>query len=123
MSIFFYKWMHLSGGLILFLALGGMFARGFHGGESGGDDRSLRRIGGATSGIGLLLVLTSGFGIVGKAGLGFEGWIFGKIAIWLILGGVLLLVSRKRELGRVLWWVVIVLGLSAAYLAGYKPGL
>jgi hypothetical protein len=43
------------------------------------------------------------------------------VAIWLILGGVVVAVKRAPRAAGLLWWVLPLLGTAAAYLALYKP--
>jgi hypothetical protein len=52
---------------------------------------------------------------------GLPHWVYGKLAIWLVLGGSLALAKRKSQFGVTLIFAWIVLGALAAYLAIYKP--
>jgi hypothetical protein len=76
-----------------------------------------------THGIGLLLLLVTGFGMLAKAGIhSVPGWVGGKLAIWLILGAYMALIPRlrNRQAG-LLWWSIVVLVGTAGYLATTKP--
>lgn len=74
-------------------------------------------------GIGLLFLLISGFGLLARLGLtqNMPGWVFGKIAVWLILGGAIALVKRKGQLGMPIFIGLILIFTVAAYLAVAKP--
>lgn len=121
MSVTLYKSIHLMGALMVFLSMGGLFSRGFYEEREGSGARTLRKVGGITNGVGLVLLLASGFGMVAQLGIGFPGWVLAKMTVWVALGSLILLASRKPDLGRGLWWVALVLGILAVYLVEYKP--
>ena len=102
---------------MVFLGVGGLICRSI----LATNETVLKRLGGITVGIGLVLALISGFGLIGKLGAGFKGWMIGKLAIWVILGGLIAVINRHPKLGSLLWWAVILLGLAAAFLAVTKP--
>jgi len=112
-----YKLMHLSGVLMIFLAFGGLVARSI----LGEDGVGFRKMAGLTCGIGLLLALVGGFGLIAKLKYGFPGWVIVKLLIWLVLGGWSAVVNRKPGLAKTMWWVVLALGVLAAFMAGVKP--
>ena len=78
-------------------------------------------MGAITVGIGLMLTLVSGFGLIAKLGLGFPGWIFAKLTIWIIIGGFIAVINRNRTFGLVFWWLAVFLGCIAAFLAVVQP--
>jgi hypothetical protein len=51
----------------------------------------------------------------------WPGWVFVKLIIWLVLGGVTGLIYKLSSRGQWLWYVVILLGVIAAYMAIFKP--
>lgn len=119
-----YKLLHFLGILLVFAALGGvsLFAMNL------GDRRGNRARGlvAATHGLGLLVVLLGGFGLLVHLGLGhnplgWPGWVWVKLLVWLALGGLLALPYGRPHLARTLWWAYPLLGLVAAYAAIYKP--
>lgn len=116
-----YKLLHILGVLVLFLALGGVTLHAVNGG--GRDTATRRRLALATHGIGLFIILLGGFGMLARLGIntGFPGWIWGKLAIWVLLGGLVMLPYRVPALARPLWLIVPLLGTIAAYFALYKP--
>lgn len=123
MSYVTYKLIHLLGVFLLLVALAGMAAHAAagHGNEENKGYRSLL----ALHGIGALVALVGGFGLLARIGFGygvlFPGWIWAKIVLWLLLGGLIALPYRNRPLARVLLPVLPFLGLLGGYLAVYKP--
>lgn len=116
MSYNFYKVMHLSGILILFMSLGGVIVRNFAAQNAG-----LKRLTAISNGVGMILVFVAGFGLFAKSGIPLQGWVIVKITIWVILGGLLAVNKRKPEWSNLLWITFIVLGVLAAFLATTKP--
>ncbi len=119
MSYEFYKVLHIIGIVWLFASLGAQVLWGLNGGTR--DDHPDRRLVMMSHGVALLLVFVAGFGMQAKAHLGWPGWFFGKLTIWLILGGVVTLPLRKPELARPMWFALPILGALAAWLVVYKP--
>lgn len=72
-------------------------------------------------GIGLLLVIISGMGMM--AGKEFQPWVFIKLAIWLALGGALVLVKRKLVPELVAWTILLALGGAAAWTVFYGKSI
>ncbi|MBC7660313.1 MAG: hypothetical protein H7249_11465 [Chitinophagaceae bacterium] len=122
MSSDFYKMVHFFGIFMVFSALGGQIIQSLN----GGDARQLpgRKWIAMFHGIGLLLVLVAGFGMIAKLHLGFsQPWVIGKLLVWVALGGVGAIAARKRNLAGPIWILVLLLGLTAAYLGHFKPGM
>jgi len=78
-----YKIIHLIGIAIIAIGTGGMLA--------GGNNRRTFAI---FQGIGLLVMLISGFGILAKLGLGFPHFAIAKTVLWVVIG-MLPLIFRK----------------------------
>ena len=75
-------------------------------------------------GVGLLLILISGFGLIAKKyGNQFQTWMFVKLVIWLALGGALVLIKRKKVTGIAAWALLISLGGAAAWTVYRGIGL
>lgn len=105
---------------MVFSGLGGQCLHAINGGDK-------KHIGkkwlGIMHGLGLVLSLVAGFGLIAKLKLHeFPIWIYGKLAIWVLLGGVGAIAARKNHLAGMVWVLVILLGFAAAYLATTKPG-
>lgn len=117
-----YKVVHLVGLFFLFLSLGGMCLHAMNGGTK--ESNNSRKILAITHGVSLLVTLTGGFGLLARLGMAssFPIWLWPKLAIWLIMGGIVALIYRAPQLGKALWFIIPILGLIAAYLGVYKPG-
>ncbi|MGK0290426.1 MAG: hypothetical protein ACI86H_001885 [bacterium] len=116
MSIEIYRVLHLSGILVLFLSLGGILIS---------DSAILRKKLLIGHGAGLAMILVAGFGLLARKGysIGSTPWVWGKIAIWLVLGGLVAVANRKPNLRKPLWFGVCCLGVIAVYLVVMKPSM
>jgi uncharacterized membrane protein SirB2 len=123
MSYAAYKLIHLLGIFSLMVALAGMavHAAAGHTKKENPSHRTLL----ALHGVGALLALTGGFGLLARInvqhGEMFDGWIWGKILLWIILGGMVALPYRSQGAARLLVVLLPVLGVAGAFLAVYKP--
>ncbi len=120
MSLLLYKVFHILGLLLVFTALGGMTLHVL----SGGSKENLgnaRKFAGMSHGIGLILLLVSGFGMLARLGAGMEGWVIAKVVIWLFFGASTAVIWRKPDFSKALWFFFPLLGAVAGYLALYKP--
>ncbi len=120
MTYEFYKIIHLISIVLLFSGLIGLLTIQMSGGSLTGKAKSLVFI---SHGVGLFFLLISGFGLLARLGLtrNIPGWVFAKLAIWLILGGSLALVKRKGAIGWPLFISLIAIFSIAAFLAIMKP--
>jgi hypothetical protein len=121
MSMLSYKVIHIVGIMLLFTALGGLLLASRAGVTTGVS----RKMAGMTHGIALVLILVSGFGALAKIGLSnpaiWPGWLWIKALIWLIFGGVIVLIRRAPRSTPLLWWLLPLLGGVAVYLALQNP--
>ena len=103
---------------MLFMGYGALLGRSM----LGSDNSRVRKLGSVTSGVGLVLILVAGFGSIAKVyGNQFQTWMILKILIWLVLGGLIVLINRKPALAVPLWWTLIALGGLAAFLVYARP--
>ncbi len=119
MSMLVYKVLHIFGILLAFVSLGGLTLQALAG-QPGGDRG--RRLASITHGVALVVILVSGFGLLAKLQLGFPGWAWLKVTIWLVVGGLVVAIRRLPQYATVFWFGLPVLGGLAAYLALTKPG-
>ncbi len=119
MSVNVYLIAHVVGITMVFMALGGAAIHALNGGTR--EDNRSRGMTTAFHGVGLLLLLVSGFGMLARLELGFSGWVGGKLVIWLLLGAALAMLLKSPEKARILWWALPVLGGLAAWLGLTKP--
>ena len=121
LTIVTYKVIHITGLILVFMSLGAVALLATSGGSR--KDNPWRVRIGMCHGIGLFLLLLSGFGMLAKLGLfhALPIWVMTKLAIWLLIGAALTLTYRCQRKASAVWWMVIVLGIAAAYLGIYKP--
>jgi hypothetical protein len=121
MSYEFYKIIHVTGIILLFASLGGFATfRVFATKES---NRKAYKTLAMTHGISLLIVLVAGFGLIARTGIaegGFPLWIYGKLGIWLLAGGIFTFIKKGPLplFGNLT--VVTLLGVLATVLAVLK---
>ena len=116
-----YKVMHLVGVLMVFMALGGLATNAING---GGKKHRWRKPIAITHGVGLLISLVGGFGLLARLGIvhgTLPGWVIAKLVIWILFGALIAVIPRKPALAKPLWLIIIILGATAAYIAGSKP--
>lgn len=118
-----YKVLHLTGLAMVLLPLGGLMLYSVTNPEP--LPAQQRRLVAMTHGIGMLLILVAGFGWLAKSGMGdpstWGGWVYAKLAIWLFFGAALALLRRARNLAAIMWFLLPLVVLIAAYLAIFKP--
>jgi hypothetical protein len=123
MSYITYKLIHIFGLFALFVALAGMAAHAAAGHEK--KENTAYRGLLILHGVGALIALTGGFGLMARVGVMhgvlFPGWIWAKLALWVILGGLIALPYRNRGLARAMIFLLPFLGLLGAYLGSFKP--
>jgi len=121
MSLEVYKILHVFGVALLFAALGGVTLHAMNGGTR--ESNPSRAVVSASHGVALLVILVAGFGMLAKLGMtaAIPGYVWAKLAIWLLLGAAIAIVPRQPSLAKALWWVFPVLGGAAAWLAIAKP--
>lgn len=115
-----YKMIHLMSLALLMLGLGGtLFTHLISPSVKG----KVRLLCSAAHGVGLLMLLVSGFGLAARLGYvtGLPTWIYYKLAIWVFFGAALSISKRKANLAPL--WLTVFTGVVgvAAYLAINKP--
>lgn len=119
----FYKIVHLIGITAAWTALGALALHHANGGTKEGN-RSRKSVS-ALHGIGLLLVLVGGFGMLARIGFrhgtNFPGWLWVKIAVWLVIGAAAALPARRPALAKPTLFVLPLLAGLATAMAVYKP--
>jgi hypothetical protein len=113
------KVIHLIALALTFMGLAGALA---YNAVSPGPSTT-RRIFAISHGIGLILLLLTGFPMLIQLGIGknLPGWVWGKVVIWLLAGASAVLVRRfARFQVSMLVYLAVLVGLGA-WLALYKP--
>lgn len=126
MSYAIFKVVHLFGVLFLFTAIGGSVFLRLASVRSAVEDLGgdVRKLTGMVHGVALLVILVAGFGALAMLPTveeGVPGWVWAKVVIWLLLGAVLPLIRKAPRAAPILWWLLPLLGGTAAWLAIYKP--
>ncbi|HEX6812994.1 MAG TPA: hypothetical protein VF384_15320 [Planctomycetota bacterium] len=109
-----YRLLHVVGVLMLMLGLGGILAVASQGGKA-------PMLFQAMHGIGLVAMLVAGIGRAHKEGMGWPPWILAKIACWVLLAAMPVLVRRGVLPRGIAVLLVIGIGALAAWLAQTKP--
>lgn len=104
-----YKTIHFVGLIVLFLGIGSLIT-------ADPKKSAAFRLPAMIHGIGLVLILISGFGLQAKLKLGFPVWMISKLVILIALGGSIALIKRKVLPPVVVYLLAIILGGIAAYL-------
>lgn len=118
MSYQFYKILHFIGIFMVFSGLGGQL---LHAMNRGAKQHPARKWLAIMHGVGLLFIFVAGFGLIARLGVGFPGWVWAKIVIWMLLGGIGAIAARKQAFANGIWILTIAVGGLAAFLALYKP--
>lgn len=120
MSFEFYKILHIVGLICLFIGLAAVLILAYTGQM---QNARAKMIGFAMHGLGLFLILFSGFGMAAKLQIfmAMPGWLYGKIAIWVLLALAVSLLKRKPQWALFNLLLIVALGATAAGLALLKP--
>lgn len=114
-----YKVIHMIGVFMVFLSLGGLMV---FSAVSTAKKHPWRKMSAMTHGIGMLFLLVGGFGVLARLGMhSLPTWVVIKLLIWVLFGAVMMLIRKKPEFNKVLWFALIALGAVAAYLGNQKP--
>ncbi|MBL9186860.1 MAG: hypothetical protein JNK23_05235 [Opitutaceae bacterium] len=73
------------------------------------------------TGIASLFVLVGGFGLLAKFKFGWPGWVFVKVACWLVLSALAGLGYRKRESAGALCGIATLAVIVAVVMVYLKP--
>ncbi len=116
-----YKLVHFAGIFATLMALGGITLH--VAGAGNREPFKMRKWAAMFHGLGLFLVLLGGFGLLARlqGGAPLPLWIYLKLSIWLVLGAAPVLIYRKHEYAKIIWFATFGLALAAACLALYKP--
>ena len=122
MSLEFYRILHLGGIFFVFASLGGVILAQ----RAGATSPAARKLAAITHGIALVVVIFAGFGLLKYVGLAHNPatwplWVWGKFAIWLLLGAMLVLIRKMPQMSTLFWVGLPLLGMVSAWLAFYKP--
>ncbi len=116
----FYKTLHIFGLLLTFSGLAGLISLSLNKSAITPTTRKFLAI---IHGVGLLILIVAGFGLAARLKLmgTFPLWIWLKVAIWILIGGISAVIKRKPQWATWLFVVILLLGTCAAGLAIHKP--
>ncbi len=120
MSLAFYKILHILGITLMFSGLGGLCVLSI----SGSDSQPAKKLAGMLHGIALVLILVTGFGALAKLGMGADIplWVWLKLVIWIVFGGIIVVIRRVPQSASALLVLLPILGAVSAYLVIYHVG-
>ncbi len=117
MSLLAYRVIHIFSMMLMFTALGGLILAA----QAKVQTDASRKMAGMLHGIALILILVSGFGALARLGFSnpasWPTWVWLKALIWLVFGGIIVLIRRAPRFASLMWWLLPLLGAAAAYLA------
>lgn len=113
----FYKVLHFAGIIITLTSLSGYI---FYFVQNKNNEK--KKFFSIVNGVGLLIILVSGFGLAARLGYmqSLPNWVYIKLAIWLALGGAATIIKRQVLSPTVTYMLVITLGILAAITAVTK---
>jgi hypothetical protein len=122
MSKEFYNIMHFAGLIFLFLGLGGILLSYATGNVL---KKKIKVLAYACHGVGLTLLLVSGFGLLARLGLvqGLPSWVYVKLLIWTFFGLALSIARKKAQWTLTLIILFVGLGTTAATFGHLKIDL
>lgn len=113
-----YKIIHFTGLILLFLGFGGLLSASMNRSQLKTFPRIVFSI---SHGIGLLALMIGGFGMLARLHQmnPIPGWVYGKLACWVLMGIGISVV--KRISGLISLAFVVAVGIAAFTLVTYKP--
>ncbi len=117
-----YKLVHLVGIFVLLSGVAGLWTLELFS-DSPGYAKARKGLM-SMHGIALFIVLFGAFGTLAQLGIGFPWppWIWLKIGIWVVLGGLPVLLSKSRSSSKVLFLIAPLLAAVAAWAAINQVG-
>ena len=115
-----YKLLHFAGLAMAFLGIGGIMIHHFSNHDTLKAKAKILAF--SLHGVGLLFMLIGGFGMLARLGLinGLPGWVYAKLALWLLLGAMVGFAKRMKN-AWILSFILIAVVVTAAGFALYKP--
>jgi hypothetical protein len=112
MSAEFYKVLHILGLALVMTGLGGAAL-----------SATKTKAAAILHGVGMLVILVSGFGMVAKYGydLGGSPWLHVKLTLWVVIGALLAIARKMPKAAALVYVGGPLLVALTAYIAIYKP--
>lgn len=118
----FYKIFHLLGLYLTFGGLVGYFMASYN--SQGEVLPRVRKFSAITHGIGMVLLIVCGFGLAARLGYvsNLPTWVYGKIALWLLIGASMVLAKRfAQKMGIAIYFWILGIAFAGTVLAVVKP--
>ena len=114
------KFFHITGALMILAGLAALWGMSYAGTPI---KKNVRIPLALIHGLGMLLSLGGGWMMLAKftADGPIPGWAWAKLALWLVLGGSMVLAKRKAHVGLGILGLFIGLSVTAILLAVFKP--
>ena len=121
MSLTVYRLLHLFGVFFVLVSLAAIAVHAAQGGKK--DENRFQSLFSRLHGLGLLIIVISGFGMLARLGIATNIglWVGLKIAIWLFVGALLAVPYRKPELALPIAIALPFIAVLAAMIGLYKP--
>jgi len=114
-----YKVLHLAGIFFLLFSLSSYLVL------VNNNSYKFRKLASIMHGISLLIILVGGFGLLARLGImhgsGWPVWVWIKLAIWILMGVMVIFIKKFQFLSKFIWFLIPILAIAAAYLAVFKP--
>lgn len=122
MNIMVYKWLHIVGAFAVVMAFGALIFRSSLQPQADATGAFPKKSLSIIHGVGLLILLISGFGMLARMGIHgeFPQWVILKGVIWLALGGLIAAVNRAPSKNKLWWWLVLALAAAATWIGLFK---
>lgn len=117
MSYDFYKILHVTA---LFITVMSLIGYAFN--QTKEKPSEYKKLFSILHGVGLLIVIISGFGLSARLGYmsDFPKWIYLKIILWLTLGGLIAFVKRQKLSPKIIFLVISIIVLLGSVTAVTK---
>ncbi len=116
-----YRLVHIVGLAVTMLAIGALTMHARAGAENPPASQGARKAATMAHGLGLVLMLVGGFGGLARLGAGWPTWVIIKMGVWVLLGGLPVLIKRKPAQATAFFWITAALVVIAGASAAFKP--
>jgi hypothetical protein len=117
-----YKLLHVAAIFLMLSAAAGAWA--LKAASNSQNNPKIRKLLMMIHGIAMFLILLGGFGTMARLGVAtpWPTWIWIKLAIWIALGGLPVILSKRSSVSKALFFLAPALGAIAAWAAINKVG-
>ena len=122
MTYEFYKTLHFFGLILTFTSLIASFGIIYFSNAEQSNPGIFKKFS-IGHGIGLVIILVSGFGLAARLGYMSQlpTWVYFKIALWLVAGGIVAIIKRKKLSSVLMYTILIAIPVIGSIIAVNKP--